>query len=347
MTTRHSPESSETTIPGLTFRAASPADWDALAGVLNRGNAADGVEEAQTGEELSAEHLRLDDFDVARDVLVAEVDGSIAGYAVGYRVVRDGVVTGESWGAVDPGFRRRGLGTSLFEATRRRLSSELTADLRPGARELRSFSMDAEAGNLALLADRGFVPIRFGFEMRRFLTGVLPERSLPEGIELRPVTPDQHRAIFDADNEAFEDHWGHRPPGEGDFVVRFEGPSVDTSLWCVAWDGDQVAGVVMNAIYRHENDQLGVRRGWLDHVSVRRPWRGRGLAKAMCTASLRVLRERGMDEAWLGVDGENPMGALALYEGLGFTVARRWQAYGRPVHGPAPAGWRSAADRSG
>jgi GNAT superfamily N-acetyltransferase len=74
-------------------------------------------------------------------------------------------------------------------------------------------------------------------------------------------------------------------------------------MWRVAWDGDEVAGVVMNAIYHEENEQLGVRRGWLEHVSVRRPWRGRGLAKALCTASFAVLRERGTDEAWLGVTG--------------------------------------------
>jgi hypothetical protein len=53
-----------------------------------------------------------------------------------------------------------------------------------------------------------------------------------------------------------------------------------------------------------------------------------------------------MDEAWLGVDGSNPTGAVRLYEGLGFKVVRRWQAYGRPLEGPAPAGWQPAG-RSG
>ncbi len=332
-------------LPELTFRRGDPADWDTLAEVMNRGNAADGVEEAQSGEVLAAEHTKVDDFDMARDVLVAEVAGKVIGFASGQRVVRDGVLIGEVWGSVDPVFRRRGVGTALFEMTRTRLAAELAVDPRPGPRELRSFAMDAETGAQALLADQGFVPIRFGFEMRRFLSGRLPERTLPVGIEMRPVTPDQHRAIFDADNEAFEDHWGHRPPGEGDYVAQFQGPSVDTSLWRVAWDGDQVAGVVMNTIYQTENQRLGIRRGWLEHVSVRRPWRGRGVAKALCAASLRVLREHGLDEAWLGVDGSNPMGAVALYEGLGFQVARRWQAYGRPVDAPAPAGWLAGGKR--
>jgi ribosomal protein S18 acetylase RimI-like enzyme len=98
----------------------------------------------------------------------------------------------------------------------------------------------------------------------------------------------------------------------------------------------------MNAIFAEENEALGIRRGWLEHVSVRRPWRGRGVAKALCAASFRVLRERGMDEAWLGVDGTNPTGALQLYEGLGFTARRRWMAYGRLLEGPALEGWTPA-----
>ena len=105
------------------------------------------------------------------------------------------------------------------------------------------------------------------------------------------------------------------------------GPDMTPALWCVAWDGDQVAGVVMTAIFRDENEQLGIARGWLDRVSVRRPWRGRGVAKALCAQSFRVLREQ-------------------LYEGLGFTVARGWKAYGRPVDAPAPAGWQTAGDRA-
>jgi ribosomal protein S18 acetylase RimI-like enzyme len=203
--------------------------------------------------------------------------------------------------------------------------------------------MDQEAAHRALAADQGYVPIRYGFEMRRFLTGALPEYPLPDGIDLRPVTPETERAIFEAENEAFRDHWGHREQTEGDFVACFHGPDVDVRLWRVAWDGEQVAGVVRNAIFTGENEELGVMRGWLDHVSVRRPWRGRGLAKALCAESFRSLRDAGMDEAWLGVDGSNPTGALQLYEGLGFAVVRRWQAYGRPLDGPAPAGWSSGA----
>ncbi len=326
-------------IPGLALRQATAADWDAMAEAMNRAYRADAIDEVRTSEELAADHLESDSFHVGRDVLLAELDGTLVGFSMAYRVVRDGTLTAESWGIVVPEHRRRGIGTTLFNANRERLVVECAADPRPGPREMRCFALDQETGSRALFEAQGFVSIRYGFEMRRYLTGALPDHSLPDGLEMRPVTLEQHRTIFDADNEAFEDHWGRRVPTEEDFQVLFHGPDADPSLWCVAWDGDRVAGVVMNAIFRAENETLGIRRAWMEHVSVRRPWRGRGVAKALCAASFRVLRDRGMDEAWLGVDGSNPTGAVRLYEGLGFGVTRRWQAYGRPLDGPAPAGW--------
>src|SRR6266540_544910 len=47
-------------------------------------------------------------------------------------------------------------------------------------------------------------------------------------------------------------------------------------------------------------------RGWLERISVRRPWRRRGLARAITAESLRRLRAAGLSEAMLGVDSENP-----------------------------------------
>ena len=150
---------------------------------------------------------------------------------------------------------------------------------------------------------------------------------MPDGIELRPVTPDQHRPVFDADDEAFRDHFEYRAATEQDFVATFSQPDIDTSLWKVGWDGDRIAGCVLPYIWKEENETLGVKRAWLESVSTRRPWRRRGLARALIAASLVELRERGIEEALLGVDAENPTGALALYEGLGFEVKLRSMSY--------------------
>ena len=70
-------------------------------------------------------------------------------------------------------------------------------------------------------------------------------------------------------------------------------PNLDTSLWRVAWDGDDVVGSVMTFIWPEENESLGLNRGWLEHISVRRPWRNQGVAKALIVDLLRTLRTWG------------------------------------------------------
>ncbi len=49
-------------------------------------------------------------------------------------------------------------------------------------------------------------------------------------------------------------------------------------------------------------------------------WRGRGVATALPAESLGVFRSRGMAEAALTVDIDNPTGAFRLYRGLGFDA---------------------------
>ena len=328
---------------GAVYRPASGADWPAIAGVVNAARRADGADEVRTPESLASEHASLV---MARDVVIAELDGIPVGYGVGQVLERSGALVAELTGAVHPAQRRRGIGTALLRRTRDGAVAQMGADPRPLPRELRSYALDIETGIVAMLTAEGFAPIRFGYEMRRALTGSLPSHALPAGLELRPVVEADYRRIWEANEEAFLDHWGHRPATEEDFREMCYGPEMTPGLWSVAWDGDQVAGVVMSAIFRDENEQLGIARGWLDRVSVRRPWRGRGLAKALCADAFRVLREHRMDEAWLGVDGSNPTGAVKLYEGLGFTVARGWKAFGRPVESPAPVGWQTAGDRA-
>ena len=45
------------------------------------------------------------------------------------------------------------------------------------------------------------------------------------------------------------------------------------------------------------------------------------------------MRDAGMTEAMLGVDADNPTGALGLYESMGFTVASRASAGRLPLDG--------------
>jgi ribosomal protein S18 acetylase RimI-like enzyme len=177
----------------------------------------------------------------------------------------------------------------------------------------------------------GYEPIRHFFEMLKRDVDSTAEDALPAGLELRPVIDGDMRRIFDAEAEAFRDHWGHREWSDEIFAELVSDPDLDTSLWRVAWDGDEVAGVVTTFVFAEENATLGLSRAWLAHVSVRRPWRRRGLASALILSACVGLRERGIAEAALGVDSANLTGALGLYENLGFAVARRATTYRRAL----------------
>ena len=265
------------------------------------------------------------------DVVLAEVDGRLVAEAKVDRTLRDGVACFELDGHVHPTFRRRGLGRALMHHNISCATRRAAAEPADQAVVLRGFAEQGEVGHHALLDQAGFEPIRYFFLMQRDLAEPIPDAPLPDGIDLRPMVPDHDRPIFDAEAEAFRDHWGHREPTEEDFKRTFGKDELDRSLWVVAWDGDEIAGVVQNWIWPDENRKLGVERGWLEHISVRRPWRRRGLARAITAESLRRLREVGLTDGMLGVDSENPNGALGLYEGLGFSEYTRSTAYRRAV----------------
>jgi ribosomal protein S18 acetylase RimI-like enzyme len=57
----------------------------------------------------------------------------------------------------------------------------------------------------------------------------------------------------------------------------------------------------------------------------------RGLARALIARSLHLLAAEGLDTAALGVDADNPSGALGLYESFGFAVAERGAAWRKPM----------------
>jgi ribosomal protein S18 acetylase RimI-like enzyme len=99
-------------------------------------------------------------------------------------------------------------------------------------------------------------------------------------------------------------------------------------LWLLAWDGDEVAGQVW-AVARDEGGSAAV--GLIEDLSVRKPWRGRGLAAALLAEIFRLLGERGCRTTRLFVDVQNATGALSVYERAGMRMERRIEAYARDL----------------
>jgi len=175
---------------------------------------------------------------------------------------------------------------------------------------------------------RGFRPMRHFYRMRRDLSEPIPDRPLPERLEWRNYSAEIDERLRLADNEAFLDHWSHEPISANDwqqFIVGRESFRADLT-WAVM-DGEEVAAFSLNRFDPEEAEREGYRPGWIGSLGTRRPWRKRGLASALLVKSMRTFKEAGLDSAVLGVDAQNPTGALGLYEGLGFVVVKRTIAY--------------------
>ena len=319
-------------IPGLRLRTyRGPSDVASLVAVCNAAERADGTNELTDIERLAHHYANLDDFDAHRDVFVAQVGGRMVACSELTRTLSDGTPIFGSYGYVVPEWRRRGLGRTLLHLTEANARSRANAERSTTPAQLGSWSTEDGTGNMALLAAEGYTIVRWFFEMERPDLVAIPPAPLPPDLELRPVPEGRRRDVLLASFEAFRDHWGSHEPTEADIRRILGHPATDPDLWQVAWAGDEVAGSVLPTIHPADNLALGVERGWLDQVSVRRQWRRRGVAHSLIAAALRELAQRGMHRAVLGVDAHNPNGALGLYEGLGFRTIKRAMAYRKPI----------------
>jgi ribosomal protein S18 acetylase RimI-like enzyme len=192
---------------------------------------------------------------------------------------------------------------------------------------------DSQTRKIALLEREGYHPARYFYDMVRPSLENIPEAPLPEGLEIRPVQPEHLRAIWDANTEAFRDHWGDPERTPEDYQRWLRDEEFQPEIWKVAWDkaSNQVVGMVLGFINAEANARFNRKRGWTENICVRRPWRRQGVARALIAANLRELKARGMTEAALGVDADNLTGALGVYESMGFEVARRQTVYRKPM----------------
>jgi ribosomal protein S18 acetylase RimI-like enzyme len=322
--------SSAPSVPGLRLRPyAGEPDLAEIVRIENAELEADGLSERMSVAEMAVTYAHANEhFDPSRDVTIAEVDGRTV--AVAHREwveTTDGLREYRLDGAVDPAWRGRGIGRALLDDSERRQRALAAASDSPLPAMLGSWSSDTQVRDSRLLTAAGFAPARWFFEMTRPNLDDIPDLPLPEGLELRPITRDLALTVWRADVEAFRDHWGGFDGSDARLDQWLARPSTDLSMWVIAFDGDEVAGGVLNTIDREENEALGLRRGWLSSVFTRRQWRRRGVARAVIARSLALHRERGMTSASLGVDADNPSGALGLYEGAGFEVEQRSTAW--------------------
>ncbi len=299
------------------------ADHPAMAEILAAYRHEMGDSELPTVEQIDLTYANLQDCDPDHDIAIIEHATEAVGYA---RVswedlgtsVRDCIVFAPTM----PDHLTRALFTALVAAEEAQMRS--WADAVPLAR-FRGYARHPgpglpATGQAEWFEALGYEATEWGASLVRPTLDDIPERSLPDGVEVRPVTGEQIRPIVEAHFEAFRGEWDFREPTEADFIELIEAPERDETLWKIAWFGDTIVGQVKSFISAEENAERGYLRGYTENISTHRDWRTRGIAGALIAMSLHELRRRGMTEAALGVDTNNPGGAFQLYTGLGFEL---------------------------
>jgi mycothiol synthase len=233
------------------------------------------------------------------------------------------------FGCVHREYERRGIGTELITWAEERARKAISR-VPDGVRVSMRLDSGASHEPTRRLVERlGFEAARFGLFMAIELTTAPPEPRWPAGITLRTYQDlADVRALYHALDEAFKDSWGYveRPEDEG--LARFEhrviqDPAFDPTLWYLAMDGEEIAGVAGCDPQTGEDTEMS----FVSILGVRRPWRRRGIGLALLHHAFGEFRRRGKKRVGLGVDAESLTGATRLYERAGMHVVRQIVTY--------------------
>ena len=307
-------------IGGLVFRHLNgPSDYSGIVSAIESSQKADRIETTTTVESLARKLEHPFNMDPSKDMLIAEIDGEIIGSTLVWWMddPKDTRFYMFSSNLV-PGWREKGIRSCMLRYCERRLRDIAKDQNTDRKRYFRAFARETEEHWRKVLESEGYRVLLYSFKMIRTDLDNVPDLSLPEGVEIRPGREEDVELFFAAWNEATKD-MNDAPRLADEMIEQMKmDPSWNPSLWQLAWHDGKVIGTVMVVIDSIENEKFNRRRGVTELISVARPWRSKGIAKAMIAKALRTLREEGMNEASLGVDANNASGALALYERMGY-----------------------------
>ncbi len=175
----------------------------------------------------------------------------------------------------------------------------------------------------------GFELVRHFFRMQIDLDQGPQTPVIPAGLRVEAINmeTDLKDAILAMD-EAFEDHWGYVPQPKDELFQQWEHyleneKDFDPSLWLLAKDGDQIAGICRCSGKTIEDPGMG----WVNQLCVQKPWRQRGLGMGLLLSAFNEFYQRGLARAGLAVDASSLTHATRLYEKAGMHVTRQYDTY--------------------
>jgi mycothiol synthase len=173
---------------------------------------------------------------------------------------------------------------------------------------------------VALAQRLGFTQARVLWQMRRSLLDPLAEPRLPDGVRLRPfIVGTDEPEFLRVNNAAFDWH-----PEQGGWdpeqvKLREAEPWFDPEGFLLAVDqNDRLLGFHWTKVQANGPSHEPI--GEVYVLGVDPTARGMHLGSALTLAGLRHLRDRGLRQVMLYVEGDNDS-AIRVYRDLGFT---RW-----------------------
>jgi mycothiol synthase len=316
-------------LAGLSFRhVRGEEDADGLRAVRVRSMAHDAIDPLSTlegvpGSEQMLTQLAESAANGEHDRwLIAQIEENAVGYSrMGFWPESDGTWVYLALGWVLPEWRGKGIGTAMLHWTEDRIR-RLAAARHPNEKcEFAANASSTESQAKALLLHEGYRPAYTMLEMGLDASLPLPvPTALPAGIEIRPVAYDHYPLVASSINDAYQREFDAGRFGEAfdpaAYVARLRNSIHDHTLWQVAWDGNQIAGQVI---------EKG--RAEVFEVSVRPSWRRRGLARGLLLRALHGLRARGVDVIRLHTNSDFRTRARDLYQSVGFRVLKEFPRY--------------------
>ncbi|MGH2508334.1 MAG: GNAT family N-acetyltransferase, partial [Ktedonobacteraceae bacterium] len=221
---------------------------------------------------------------------------------------------------VRPEYMQRGLDAYLLAQAERR-TQQIIPSIRADARAtLNTSCTEKNQIYRQTIEQMGFTYVRTSWVMEIEMAGPPPAPLWPAGIQLRPFTMEMARDVHAFDEEAFRDHWGFMPiPFEAFENWTLKRADFDPTLWFIPYDGEQIVG---SALCEYAGET-----GWVGGLSIRRPWRRKGVALALLYHAFGEFYRRGIRKVGLDVDSENLTGATRLYERAGMHIVHQTHQY--------------------
>jgi mycothiol synthase len=253
------------------------------------------------------------------DVLVTGSE-EMAGYGYLEPQAEEHEAAGEL--VIRPARRRQGLGTALARA--------LVAAA--GEEPLRVWAHGDLPAAAALARSMGFERFRALWQLRRSLDEPLATPAFPPGTTLRTFLVGQDEDEWlRLNGKAFAKHPEQGSWSRRDLELREAEPWFDPDGFFIAERDDAMVGFHWTKVHQTEDGGLGE----VYVVGVDPDAHGGGIGRALTLAGLRYLREQGLRQVMLYADEDN-LGAIAMYQNLGFT---RWHTdamYRRPGEAKRP-----------